>query len=295
MRVAVLCGRSPRSIYVANALCAGLNVRCVICEVGREYSWKKVRANVTPATIRAKLYRRVQPYLFPPDVDQGRFFFPDNKPHFAEPRLVHQVAHINAPVVVELLERHKIDLVAVFGTSLIRSPELFQLMPGRVLNLHGGLSPWYRGADSTFWALYNNEIEKVGCTIHRINRRIDAGELLAHVCPAIEPGDREHLLLCKAIKAGARVYVTMIQRIARGEAVGVPQPSGGKLYLFRDRRLEHDRALQRMYAEGRFDRIRVPERITSYCAGAPEAVDAVSPGGAAVSECVAEAGARWHR
>jgi folate-dependent phosphoribosylglycinamide formyltransferase PurN len=249
-------------MHVANTLCARLNVRCIIVEDGREYSWPKLRRNLRPATMRAKLYRRIQPRLFPPDVDAARFFFPHGSPRFSHAELVRKVAHINAPQVVDLLRANKIELIAVFGTSLIRNAELFNLAPGRVLNLHGGLSPWYRGADSTFWALHNNEPDKIGCTIHRINRRIDAGELIAHVCPAIEPDEREHMLFCKAIQAAAPVYAEAIERIARGETLGALQSPGGKLYLHSARRLRHDRQLKRMYDQGCFTNVRLPERVT---------------------------------
>ena len=264
MRVGVLCGGSPRSMYVANTLCAGLDVACILCEVGREYSWRKLRRSLRPAIIRAKLYRRIQPRLFPPDVDQGRFLFPDGRPRFANPQVVHRIAHINAPRVVDLLERHSVDFVAVFGTSLIRNPALLDLAPNRIFNLHGGLSPWYRGSDSTFWALYNGEIDRIGCTIHRINRRIDAGELIAHVRPAIEPGEREHRLFCKAIMATAEVYAQAIRRAIAGELLGTSQPPGGRLYLHRQRRHRHDRELQRRYATGGFPDVRLPLRVTWY-------------------------------
>ena len=64
------------------------------------------------------------------------------------------------------------DAIAVFGTSLIRGPLLAMGRLG-LFNLHGGLSPRYRGADCTFWALYNGEPENVGCTLHRIDAGID--------------------------------------------------------------------------------------------------------------------------
>ena len=54
-------------------------------------------------------------------------------------------------------------MIAVFGTSLIRGALLSRARLG-IFNLHGGLSPQYRGADCTFWALYNGEPERVGCT-----------------------------------------------------------------------------------------------------------------------------------
>ena len=76
------------------------------------------------------------------------------------------------------------DVIAVFGTSLIKGP-LLELGRRGIVNLHGGLSPEYRGADCTFWALYNGEPEKVGCTIHFIDAGIDTGKLIAHVSPDV--------------------------------------------------------------------------------------------------------------
>jgi len=46
-----------------------------------------------------------------------------------------------------------------FGTSLIRGEPLREGRLG-IVNLYGGLSPDYRGADCTFWALYNDEPHK---------------------------------------------------------------------------------------------------------------------------------------
>jgi methionyl-tRNA formyltransferase len=209
---------------VANVLCQRLNVRCIISEVGREFSWRKLRRNLSPAVLGAKAYRRVQPLLFPPDEDAARFLFPDGRPRFEAGDLVVRAPHINAPVVLETLKRNRVDFIAVFGTSLLRHPAFFSLAPARLLNLHGGLSPWYRGADSTFWALYNCQIERVGCTIHLIDRTIDSGRLIAHVCPPVQGGDREQRLFLNAIRTAAPIYAEAIRRIDRGEKLGVEQP-----------------------------------------------------------------------
>ena len=155
MRLAVLCGRSARAIYVANALCAAHPVVCIVCETGREYSWRKLRKNLHWATLRARLYRRLRPRLFPSTVDEARFFFGERSPAFSYPQLVHPVGHINSTAVAKLLRAEHVDTIAVFGTSVLRNPALLSLAPARTFNLHGGISPWYRGADSTFWALYN--------------------------------------------------------------------------------------------------------------------------------------------
>ena len=214
--------------------------------------------------LSAKAYRRVQPWLFPPDEEAGRFLFPDGRPRFHASDLVVRTPHINAPAVLETLKRQHVDLIAVFGTSLLRHPAFFSMAPARLLNLHGGLSPWYRGADSTFWALYNCEIQRVGCTIHLIDRAIDSGRLIAHVCPPVRGGQREQRLLLSAIQTAAPIYAEAIGRIGRGEKLGVPQPVGGRLYLHRHRRLRHDRRVRRMFAAGCFDGINLQARCRWY-------------------------------
>jgi len=67
-----------------------------------------------------------------------------------------------------------------------------------VINLHGGLSPEYRGADCTFWALHNQEPEKIGCTYITLCG-IDTGNIIAHVSPEIKETDDELTLFWRAV------------------------------------------------------------------------------------------------
>ena len=42
LRILVLCGRSPRHLYVANALCEAADVLAIVQETGGEWSARKV-------------------------------------------------------------------------------------------------------------------------------------------------------------------------------------------------------------------------------------------------------------
>ena len=57
------------------------------------------------------------------------------------------------------------DLVVLFGSSIIKDP-LLGYMKGRIINMHLGLSPYYRGSATNFWPLVDNLPECVGVTIH---------------------------------------------------------------------------------------------------------------------------------
>ena len=43
-----------------------------------------------------------------------------------------------------------------------------------------GISPYYRGTDCNFWALYDNNPHLVGSTIHMLTKGLDNGPILYH-------------------------------------------------------------------------------------------------------------------
>jgi len=130
---------------------------------------------------------------------RGKIFLCDKPPHLERNDLRIEVPHINHPDVIKVIDKHNPDLIVVFGTSLLKG-ELLEKGRLGIINLHGGLSPEYRGADCTFWALHNQEPEKVGCTIHYINAGIDTGNIIAHVSPEIKETDDELTLFWRAVR-----------------------------------------------------------------------------------------------
>ncbi len=259
-RVLILCGTSPRHLYVANTLCAGADVVGIVHERGGEWTWKKIRRLLRPTALWRKVSRRLRDRGRYADGGEARFFFGDAPPALDHPERVTWVPHINHPSVVALADRLAPDVIAVFGTALIRGPLLERGRLG-MLNLHGGLSPEYRGADCTFWALYNGEPEKIGCTLHFINAGIDTGNLVAHICPAVGEGDDELTLFWRAVRDSAEVYVEAIQRLARGDRLGAVQPHKGRLYQVKDRTPVHERELQERLAAGLLDGVTLAPRV----------------------------------
>jgi methionyl-tRNA formyltransferase len=242
LRIMILCGRSARHLYVANALCAAAEPLAIVQETGGDWSLKKTLKKLRPDNLTRKAWRWVRDRRRYTGNPEARFFFPDATAELDRPELVREVPHINHPDVVRLAQELRPDLICVFGTSLIRGELLSQGRLG-IINLHGGLSPEYRGADCTFWALYNGEPEKVGCTLHYIDAGIDTGRLIAHVSPAVKQGDTELVLFWRAVQDSARVYAEAIDRLAHGHPLGVVQPGKGRLYQVKDRGLRHEQAL----------------------------------------------------
>jgi methionyl-tRNA formyltransferase len=125
------------------------------------------------------------------------------------------------------------DVVLVFGTGILRDP-LLSTFAGRIINIHLGLSPYYRGAGTNFWPLVNREPEYVGATIHYLDAGIDTGPILAHARPHIESGDGAHDLGNKTIVAAAEALLRAAEAHVAGTARAVPQWAGGRLYQRKD-------------------------------------------------------------
>ena len=242
LRLMILCGRSARHLYVANALCRTGEAVAIVQETGTEWNLKKTVKKLRPDNLARKTWRWVRDRRRYVGNPEAKFFFPHGAPRLEHPELLREVPHINHHQVVHLARELKPDVICVFGTSLIRGDLLKEGRLG-IVNLHGGLSPEYRGADCTFWALYNGEPDKVGCTLHWIDTGIDTGRLIAHICPEVREGDTELALFWRAVRDSAEVYAETITRLSNGEALGVAQPTKGRLYQVKDRGLRHEKIL----------------------------------------------------
>lgn len=86
----------------------------------------------------------------------------------------------------ELSSALESDYYIVFGSSYIKGDLIDFLVKNRAINIHMGLSPYYRGSSCNFWALYDGRPEYVGATIHLLSKGLDSGEMLFHAVPEVQ-------------------------------------------------------------------------------------------------------------
>lgn len=141
---------------------------------------------------------------------------------------------INSMEVARQIEALKPDLIVVSGTRLIRRPVLGCASRFGMINLHTGLSPYYRGGPCTFWALYNEEPEYAGATVHILTAGIDSGDIILSGRPQLETTDGLASLDVKVIDLGHRLLLRSLNLIENGRAPQVPNWEKGRLFLQRD-------------------------------------------------------------
>lgn len=123
-------------------------------------------------------------------------------------------------------------MIAIHSTSLI-GEDIISAFSKRLINLHAGLSPYYRGSGTNVWPFYNRELEYVGMTVHYIDAGIDTGDIILQGKPEFSEDDNTHTIGCKNVKLGTRLMAKVIKKyLEGGSLLTVKQnKSKGILYL----------------------------------------------------------------
>jgi len=78
------------------------------------------------------------------------------------------------------------DIYIVFGSSYIKGWLIDFLLEKKAINIHMGISPYYRGTGCNFWSLYDLNPHLCGATVHRLSKGLDSGDILYHVAPSLK-------------------------------------------------------------------------------------------------------------
>ena len=93
------------------------------------------------------------------------------------------------------------DVYIVFGATYIKGWLVNCLIERKAINIHMGLSPYYRGSSCNFWALYDLNFGYVGSTIHMLTKGLDSGPILYHALPLHCEGDDAFDFSMRAVKS----------------------------------------------------------------------------------------------
>lgn len=176
---------------------------------------------------------------------------------------------LNCNAVSDFIEKVRADTIFSYGPDLLHD-NILSKVNYNAFNLHGGLSPWYKGAATMFWPFYFLEPNFVGTTLHYITKKIDAGNIVHHTVPKLNRGDCMHEVACKAIVAAAEDVCKVFMNMSEGKQYpGVQQKKNGKLFLTKDWRPEHlqliydvyDDKIVDLYLNGEINKNNEPELI----------------------------------
>ncbi len=112
-------------------------------------------------------------------------------------------------------------LFSFYYRKLVRE-EILSIPPLGCLNLHGSLLPRYRGRAPVNWVLVHGEHE-TGVTLHYMNARPDAGDIVAQKKVPIVLEDTARTLFGKMVPAARALVRETLPLLRAGAAPRVPQ------------------------------------------------------------------------
>lgn len=186
IRAAVLTSTAPRHLYFLQVLSGAFDIATGLTQPKRAY-YAAQRENSAAVRAHFAALAEAEHAEFSSRLNGGA-------------AKMREVADINDPALVEEITATGAEVVFLFGTEIL-APYWLDAFPERIINLHLGLSPYYRGSATLFWPCANGEPECVGATIHLAVQKVDAGALLARIKIDPEIGDSYYSLTNRMIGA----------------------------------------------------------------------------------------------
>ena len=219
MRAIVLTSNMRRHQFVANTIASRIEVACVWQEAKSFQPLRYAESAEDEAVIAGHFAAR--------DESEQTYFAAHDQVRAPSRRVA--PGGCNDPAEIAAMRQYRPDVVLVFGTGLLKPP-LIDAFDANIINIHLGLSPYYRGAGTNFWPLVNGEPEYCGATIHFLDGGVDAGPMIAHVRPEMRVDDGPHDIGNRTIVAAASALADAAIAHAASPITGVAQTGDGRVY-----------------------------------------------------------------
>lgn len=223
-RVVLITGDDLEHRYTANKLASEIQLAAVVVDHGKkERLQKRIKRLWRRYTIPELLSRMILAGLRSAWGDRAereraltRRFGREACSAFNDASLLRHVSGINTQEGQQLVASLEPDVLLVFGTGIVGN-KVLSLARRIALNLHTGISPYYRGCDCSFWPVHNEELWMLGATVHECTKDVDGGKIFGTVQANPEAGDGLFDIFARCVIAGAHLYSNTVQAFCKGE------------------------------------------------------------------------------
>jgi formyltetrahydrofolate deformylase len=86
--------------------------------------------------------------------------------------------------ILELIDRHKIDLTVLARYMQILTPQVSKKLYGKIINIHHSFLPSFKGA-KPYEQAYDRGVKLIGATAHYVNEELDEGPIITQEVVAV--------------------------------------------------------------------------------------------------------------
>lgn len=155
--------------------------------------------------------------------------------------------NLNGLLTHDFIKSIKPDLIISYGVHML-DDKIINISNYESWNIHGGLSPWYRGNITHFWPSYFLEPQMTGMTVHELTQEIDHGDIVHQTLADLVPGDSLHDLSCRAVISLGREINKLLHLFSdKKEIKKISHTTSGRIWTGKDWRPEHLKLIYEMF------------------------------------------------
>ncbi|MDO8433789.1 MAG: phosphoribosylglycinamide formyltransferase [Candidatus Binatus sp.] len=117
--------------------------------------------------------------------------------------------------VLATLNQRSVELVICAGFMRLFSAVMLDAFPGRIMNIHPGLSPAFPGIHAQRDALELG-VKIAGCTVFFVTAGVDVGPIILQAAVPVLPGDDESRLAARILQQEHRILPHAIRLFQQG-------------------------------------------------------------------------------
>lgn len=132
-------------------------------------------------------------------------------------KLVTTINTVNSKKFVDLVIKYDPEFILLSGCRILSFKTLESLVDYEILNIHAGITPYFRGVHGAYWSLVQNETP--GVTLHRVDQGIDTGEIINQTYIKINQKDSFWTYPALQVKIGMNLFKDYVLKKKGGKKI----------------------------------------------------------------------------
>ena len=125
--------------------------------------------------------------------------------------------NINSSKTIKKIKEYDPKLIIVNATSILKE-NFIDNFKNKIINIHAGLLPYYKGTGCNVWTFYNQELEYTGVSVHFVNKKIDDGNIITQKQSLFNKDDNTHSIGCKNATLGAKLAIKSLKFLIKNSS-----------------------------------------------------------------------------
>ena len=241
----IFSGTHPRHIYVNNLFNNFNDIECKYVFMKRE----KMIPEISKKNILPKDLRNIKKHFTTRKKKEILAFGNlDYKKIFSRKNILEVTSdNLNSKETLNFVKKFNPDFTFIFGVDLLKE-KIVNVINKKNINLHLGLSPWYKGSATLFWPFYFLQPNFAGATFHEITLGIDDGPVLHHSVPRLIKGQGIHDVSINVVKKAKSDLKKIIKKIINKEKLNfTKQKKSGKTFFTNSFKDYHLRVIYNLF------------------------------------------------